>query len=119
MKKMTIIRYSESFKIEAVRHYERSGLSKKQTMEFYGIKGGATLNNWLRKYGNPSSQNRIIRVEKPDEKNRIKSLKDENDKLKKALADAHMKQITSENFLEAVSELMGISVEELKKKSGE
>ena len=119
MNKITIMRYSESFKIEVVQRYEESGHSKSEISKMYGIKGGATLTLWVRKYGKPSSKNRIIRVEKPEEKDRLKALKKENDKLKKALADAHIKQITSESFLEAVSELMGMSVEELKKKFGD
>ncbi|MBL1280730.1 MAG: transposase [Fluviicola sp.] len=119
MNKVKTIRYSEAFKLEVVKDYEESQLTRSEVSEKYGIKGGATLSCWLRKYGKKSSLNKIIRVEKPEERNQLKSLQLENDKLKKALADSYIKQITSESFLEAASELMGLTVEELKKKFGE
>lgn len=119
MNKQTIVRYSESFKIEAVRDYEESGLTRAEIRKKYGILGSQTFSNWIVKYGKQESQNRILRVEKPNEQNRLKSLEKENDKLKKALADAHIRQITTDNFLEAVSELMNLSVDELKKKFGD
>lgn len=119
MNKKIVIRYSEAFKIEVVKRYEETGMTQVEIKEMYGILGNQTISNWIRKYGKESSQNKILRVEKPGELDRLKALEKENDKLKKALADAHIKQITTESFVEAVGDLMGMSVEELKKKFGE
>jgi transposase-like protein len=119
MYKKTIIRYSEAFKIEVVKRYENSDLTMTQIRSIYGIKGCETLRGWLRKYGKETSLNKIIRVEKPDEKNRVKELENEVKKLKTALADAYLHKITAENTLEVAAEMMGITVEELKKKLGE
>jgi transposase len=119
MKEVKVVRYSEAFKLEVVKRYEESSLTKQEIRKLYGIQGSATLDHWLVKYGKESLLNRIIRVEKPDERKRLKELEAENQKLKNALAQAHIKQVTSESFLEVVSEMMGMSVEELKKKFGE
>jgi|ERR1044071_2710549 transposase-like protein len=119
MKEVKVVRYSEAFKLEVIKHYEQSSLTKHEIMKLYGIGGSVTFDRWLLKYGKESLLNRIIRVEKPDERKRLKELEAENQKLKNALAQAHIKQVTSESFLEVVSEMMGMSVEQLKKKLGE
>lgn len=119
MNKRTIIRYSESFKMEVVRHYESSGLSIESIRKFYGIGGCETLQKWVRKYGCNTSLNRIIRVEKPEEKDRLKELEKENKKLKEALADTYLRKVTAESTLEVAAEMMGLTLEELKKKLGE
>ena len=58
-------------------------------------------------------------MEKPNEKSRLKELELENKKLKEALAHAYIKQVTAENFMVVVSEMTGISIEDVKKKLGE
>lgn len=119
MYKTTIVRYSESFKMELVREYENSGLTKSAIARKYGIKGGATFNNWLLKYGSRSSENKIIRVESKKERDRLKELEAENKRLKEVLADQTVKVITQESFLEVFAQEQGLTVDELKKKLGE
>lgn len=119
MKKKTVIFYSEAFKLEVVKHYESNGLTMQETSKIYGITGSETLRNWLRKYGKESSLNKVIRVEKPDEKNRLKELENEVKKLKEALADTYLRKVTAESTLEVAAEMMGLTIEELKKKLGE
>ena len=119
MKKKTIIRYSEAFKMEVISKYENGAMTRNEIYSQYGIRGAETLNKWLRKYGKYHLINRIVRVEKPDEQSRLKSLEQENKKLKEALADAYLRKVTAESTLEVAAEMMGLSVEELKKKLGE
>lgn len=119
MKRKTIIRYSESFKLEVIRKLEEGSMSHGEIRNHYGIKGSETLNKWLRKYGKDNLLNRVVRVEKPNEKSRLKALEDENKKLKEALADAYLRKITAESTLEVAAEMMGLTIEELKKKLGE
>lgn len=119
MKKKTLIYYSEAFKMEVVKHYESSGLTMGETSRLYGIGGAETLRIWLRKYGKETSLNKVIRVEKPDEKKRMKEMESEIKKLKEALADAYLRKITAESTLEVAAGMMGLTIEELKKKLGE
>ena len=118
MNKCQIIRYSESFKLQVIKEYSESNLTIKELHDKYGIRGGVTIQTWLRKYKREDLLNKIIRVEKPNEKSKIKTLEKENQILKNALAEAHLKQIMSESFLEVMSEELGLSLEEVKKKYG-
>lgn len=119
MKRKTIIRYSEAFKLEVISKYEEGKMTQREICSHYGINGAETLNKWLRKYGKYNLINRVVRVEKPDEKSRLKSLQEENKKLKQALADAYLRKITAESTLEVAAEMMGLTLDELKKKLGE
>jgi transposase-like protein len=69
---------------------EEEGLSYQEAARRYGIKGGQTIQNWIKKFGKYELLNKIIRVETMDEKDRIKQLEEENSKLKIALADSLM-----------------------------
>lgn len=85
-------RYSISFKQQVVREIEQEGLEIAQAKRKYGIKGGITVQNWLRKFGRSHLLNQIIRVETMEEKDRIKQLEDQVKKLKLALADSLLAQ---------------------------
>lgn len=116
MNKKVIVRYSESFKLQVVKEYEESYLTRKELSLKYGLKGGSTISNWIKKYGSQSSQNRIVRVEKPNEKNRIKELEKEIERLKKALAHQTLVAVTKESMAEVIAEEFGVDLEEIKKK---
>ncbi|NML22358.1 IS3 family transposase [Pseudoflavitalea sp. G-6-1-2] len=71
-----VARYSESFKRQVVREFERGGVSKDALQVKYGIKGKSRVLDWCRKYGkfayeSPSS---IGRPMKDPQKQRIKEL---------------------------------------------
>lgn len=85
-------RYSISFKQQVVRELEESGGSKEWIRKKYGIKGGSTLQDWIRKFGKNHLINQIIRIETMEEKDRIKQLEQEIKKLKMALADSLLAQ---------------------------
>lgn len=85
-------RYSLSFKQQVVRELEQEGLSKGSIARKYGIQGGATLQNWIRKFGKHHLINQVIRIETMEEKDRIKELEKEIKKLKLALADSLLAQ---------------------------
>ncbi len=118
MYKCRLVRYSEAFKLQVLKEYEEGILNKKELSLKYGILGGSTIQHWIRKYKREDLLNKIIRVEKPNEKDRLKSLERENQELKNALAYAHLKQVTSESFLEVMCEELGLTMEEVKKKFG-
>ena len=54
------IRYSEAFKIAAVRELEEQDLPFEAIRGKYGIKGSVTVQKWVRKYGN-GSRGKMIR----------------------------------------------------------
>ena len=69
------IRYSEAFKIKLVTELEREGMTVAAIRAKYGIKGGCTVEAWLRKYGN-GTRGKIMRVETLEEINELKRLKE-------------------------------------------
>ena len=83
------IRYSEAFKMEVVRELEGDGLRFDFVRRKYGIGGGWTVQKWVRKYGN-GTRGKMIRVQKPEEIDELKRLKERVRKLETALADAHV-----------------------------
>jgi transposase len=87
-----IRRYSLSFKQQVVREVEEEAVSKESIRKKYGIKGGSTLQNWIRKFGKNHLINQVIRIETMEEKDRIKYLEAEIKKLKLALADSLLAQ---------------------------
>jgi transposase-like protein len=87
----TTFRYSFSFKQQVVKEVE-SGVGFEALRRRYGIKGGQTIQEWVRKFGKDHLLNKIVRVETLDEKDRMKSLEEEVKKLKLALADSLLAQ---------------------------
>src|SRR5690242_5756931 len=83
------IRYSESFKMAIVRELEEQELPCEHVRRKYGIKGCSTVQRWVRQYGNGSRGIRI-RVEKPQEIDELKRLKERVRRLESALADANI-----------------------------
>jgi transposase len=92
-------RYSLSFKQQVIREVEE-GKSKESIRKKYGIKGGSTLQNWIRKFGKNHLLNQVIRIETMEEKDSIKYLEAEIKKLKLALADSLLAQRSLEVVIE-------------------
>lgn len=114
-KRKPSIRYSQAFKLELVRELESSGESFEQVRRKYGL-GRSTLQDWVRKYGN-GTRGRIIRVEKPEEIDEKKRLKQRVRQLEELLATANIDLTLTEAYLEMACERAGIKdVEGFKKK---
>src|SRR5688572_20383296 len=114
----TIIRYSLPFKRQVVREFESGKLTRDQLRRKYGIGGAHTIGNWIKKFGSFESVPKLIRVQKPDEKDQILALKEEIKKLKQAIADEVLDRKIAESTLEVICEDRGWDVEEVKKKAG-
>lgn len=98
------IRYSISFKQKVVREIEEEGLGVKAAARRYGIKGGSTVQKWIKQFGKNYLLNKIVRVEMKGEKDRVKELEAEIKKLKIALADATMEKHALETLIDIVNE---------------
>lgn len=110
------IRYSEAFQLQVVRELEREGLSVRAMQRKYGIRGCGTVENWLRKHGN-GSRGKVIRVEKPEEINGLRRLRERVKRLESALADANIDLALERAYTRLACERAGIEdVEGFKKK---
>ena len=111
-----VIRYSQAFKREVVDEIDKEGLGLNEARRRYGVKGIGTIENWIRQMGNLELLPRMIRVEKPDEKDRIKELEKQIRQLKEALSDTQVKDLIAETQLEIVCRQQGLDAEKVKKK---
>jgi transposase len=110
------IRYSEAFKIKLVTELEREGMTVTAIRAKYGIKGGCTVEAWLRKYGN-GTRGKIIRVETPEEIDELKRLKARVKRLESLLADANIDLVLERAYTQLACQRAGIKdVEGFKKK---
>ena len=116
MKQFT--RYSDAFKLEVVQQIETGKLTISQARVVYGIPGGSTISQWIRRFGKLHLLPKIIRVEKPEQRDRMKTLEAENKRLKLILADKLLERDIAVAELEVICEELGLDLVELKKKYG-
>ena len=111
-----IYRYSEAFKSQVVKEIEDGLSTITEVKKKYGIPGGGTVQNWIKRRGKLVLLSKTIRVEKPDEKARIKELERQIRQLKESLADTQVRYLLAESQFEIVCEQQGLNPEEVKKK---
>jgi transposase-like protein len=111
------MRYSEAFKLQVIAEIESGKFDcLAHAREAYGIGGAYTLQRWLRKYGRKDLLGRIVRVERPGERERVKALKARIRELERAVADSKVQEVLSRAYFEIVCEKFGVQdVEALKK----
>jgi transposase-like protein len=111
------IRYSLAFKMAVVREVEADNLAFEQIRRKYGIRGCATVQEWVRKYGN-GSRGKRVRVEKPEEIDELKRLRQRVRQLERLLADANIDVALERAYTEIACKRAGLEVGEFKKKAG-
>ncbi len=99
-----------------VREVEGKDLPFEHVRRKYGIRSAATVAAWVRKYGSGNRGVRI-RVEKPEEMNELKRLKERVRRLESALADANIDLALERAYTELACERAGVDVEGFKKKA--
>ena len=99
-----------------VREVEQEDLPFEQVRRKYGILGVNTVQKWVHKYGN-GTRGKRIRVEKPEEINELKRLKERVRRLESALADANIDLALERAYTELACERAGVDVAEFKKKA--
>ena len=112
---MKVIRYSQAFKMQAVREVESGQNDTQAVRRKYDIKGDGTVMRWVRQFGS-GKYGKVIRVERPDEINESARLRTQLRQAKEALADAHMELALEKAYLEVACEQMDQTVEGFKKK---
>ncbi len=119
MNQRIVVRYSMSFKHQVVEELESGRFSSiTQANEHYGIAGAGTIRNWLVRYGRNHLCAKVVRVEKPNEKDKILELKKQIRQLKEALGQTQAENVINQEFLKIACEEMGKDVESFKKKAG-
>jgi transposase-like protein len=114
--KRVVLRYSEAFKQEVVKSVEEGKYTMAEARKVYGIPGVSTVRFWMIGMGKLSLLPKMIRVEKPDERDRIKELERQVRELKESLADTQVLYLIEKSRFEVVCEEQGLDPEEVKKK---
>lgn len=109
-KRRRIIRYSEAFKLKIVEELEKGNLGFAELRKIYDIRGSGTIRYWLKKYGKYHLLNKIVRIEMPEEVERIKKLEKEKLELERALAKTQLKLLLSESELDLYKEEYGLII---------
>ena len=111
------IRYSEAFKVSVVRELEKEGLAFEAVRRKYGIAGKSTVQKWVSKHGN-GTRGKVIRVEKPEEIDELKRLRERVRRLESALAEAHLDLKIERAYVQIACDEAGIKDVETFKKNG-
>lgn len=108
--------YSESFKLEVLRDYYASGLSKNSTAKKWGLTSNTYISRWQKCYpidsellslsSEPISQGQM----KNDSKSREQILEEENLRLKKALETEKLRSRAFQKLIELTEKEEGISI---------
>lgn len=110
MTRTTVTRYSEAFKVQVVADIEKGQLTMAEARKKYGIKGSHTVKAWLKRYGREALLPRIVRIEKMDERDRLKQLEKEKQALESALAQAHLRIVSLESMIDIADEQLGTNI---------
>jgi transposase len=117
MEQSVVYRYSLAFKRQVVDDIENGRFDSMEAARIhYGIKGPCTVKKWIRRFGKNHLLAKVIRVEKPDEKDQIRQLRQEVRKLRELLGSKEAEKAISEAYLEIACEELGTDIESFKKK---
>lgn len=106
MDKLPYKRYSIGFKRQVVEEYE-AGASASELRQKYGIGGGSTISGWVNQYGRKGSRYKLMIIQKPEERNRVKELEERVRLLESALAEVQL-----ENHM--LNSVVAVAEQELK-----
>jgi transposase-like protein len=109
MTKKKIKRYSEAFKRQVVAEYE-TGIIISDLQKKYGITGGMTIANWIKKYAKQGFRHELIRVQTAAEVNRVKELEQQVQELELTLGKVVLEKLKLESILEELEETHGVEV---------
>ncbi|MBO7417463.1 MAG: transposase [Bacteroidaceae bacterium] len=117
-------KYSEDEKLNYLRLYHESGMSKRSFCKLHGIYGASLLRYWQKKYEIPKevlpllsedSEEAMANRSKEDYKNEIAMLKKRNRELEKALEFSRLETLARDMMIDKAEEYFDIPI---RKKSG-
>ncbi len=118
MRDRVVYRYSECFKREVVAALESGRfMSAGQVQAHFGIKSPATIGNWLRQFRRADLRVKVVRVEKPEEADRIRELQKQVAQLQRALGQTQAENLWHAELLKTACRRLGEEVEAFKKKN--
>jgi transposase len=119
MESKSVIRYSESFKLQILREIEEGKFENcHAAAQAYGIRGTATVQRWVSTYGREHLKKRLIRVETTKDRDERERLKKRLRELESALSDATLDLRLEREYVKLACQQAGIEdVDAFKKKA--
>jgi len=112
-----IRRYSACFKQQVVAELESGRFdSIEAARRHYEIGGAMTIQKWLKRLGKNHLKPKVVRVEAPDEADRIDQLQQRVKHLEQALGRTQAQNVLNEQYLKLACEQLGQEVESFVKK---
>jgi transposase-like protein len=105
----TYKKYSEAIKKQVVAEYEQ-GCSISELNRKYGITGGMTVKNWIKKYAKDGFRHKYIRVQTMEEIDQAKALEKRVKELEQALGKTTLEKLKLESIIEELAETYGLDV---------
>jgi transposase-like protein len=119
MRDRIIKRYSVSFKMRVISELESGRFeSIEAARRHYEIGGSTTIQKWLSRHGKNHLQGKVVRVEVPNERDRIRELKKRIAELEQVLGRTQAENMLNATFLELACQELGRQVDDFKKKAG-
>ena len=109
MQKEMVRRYSQAFKQQVVREYEK-GASIYRLMQKYGVRGHKTIQNWIKQYGQAGLRNELVVIQTVEDQLELKALKAQVTALESALAAAVVENRLLQATVEVASQAYGVDI---------
>jgi len=109
MQKEMVRRYSQAFKQQVVREYEK-GESIYRLMQKYGVRGHKTIANWIKQYGQAGLRNELVVIQTVEDQLELKALKARVTALEAALAAAVVENRLLQATVEVASQAYGVDI---------
>ena len=110
--------YREAFKKLVVEEISRGKFkSPWKAQKAYGIRGGSTVWNWVKKYGREDLLPQRIRIETMKERDELKEARKRIRELEAALSDSHVAWSLEQAYVDIACERMGVDSDNFKKKN--
>ncbi len=103
----TFVRYSDAFKRKVVTEIESGKYKVAEAQKIYDIRGGATIQGWIKGFGKHHLLQTVVRIEMKGEQDKLTALEREKRALESALAHAQLKIIALESTIEVMEEKYG------------
>lgn len=109
MVRKNVLKYSESFKAQVVREIETGKLAScNEAALRYGIRGGTTVYQWVRKYGRNHLIGKVVRVETVGERDELKRLRQRIRELEALVTDQALDLAVERTYVKLACREAGI-----------
>ena len=117
MSQRIIRRYSACFRQQVVGELENGRFdSIESARRHYEIGGSSTIQKWLKRLGKNHLKAKVVRVEAPDEADRLDQLQQRIKQLERALGQTQAQNVLRAEYLNLACEQLGQDVESFIKK---